>query len=208
MEIIDYDLISVQEARILAENAREASKSMLSFPQEKLDEIVKSMVHGVSGHVKELAVMSSEETEYGKWEDKLVKNRFVCEALPPKLSGMRCVGVIFEDKDKKVMDVGVPLGVIVALPPATSPVSTVIYKALIAVKSGNAIIFSPHPRARGTICRALDLLIEAAEGAGLPKGGISCMRNVTGSGTVELMNHPATSLIMNTGVPGMLDAAN
>jgi len=204
---IDNDLLSIQESRILAENAKEAQKKLAAFPQEKLDAIVEAMAEEIGRHAEELARMSSDETDYGVWEDKFIKNRFVCEYLREKLRGMRCVGIIKEDPQNRTMDVGVPMGVIVALCPATSPVSTTIYKAMIAVKSANAIIFSPHPRARKTISAVLDILIRTAEANGLPEGALEYLHTVTRSGTVELMNHKAVSLIMNTGVPSMLKDA-
>ena len=207
MNIIDHDLLSIQEARILAENAYEAQKTLATFPQEKLDEIVERMAEEIAKHSRELAEMSSEETDYGKWQDKYIKNRFACEYLPAKLRGMRCVGIIDTDHEKEMMDVGVPMGVIVGLCPATSPVSTAIYTALIAVKAGNGVIFSPHPRAKETISKALDIMIQAAEGYGLPQGALAYLHTVTQAGTIELMNHRSTALIMNTGVPGMLEAA-
>lgn len=207
MNIIDNDLLSIQESRILAENAREAQKALATFPQEKLDEIVERMAEEIDKHASELAMISSEETDYGKWQDKCIKNRFACEYLRNRLRGMRCVGIINEDKQNKTMDVGVPMGVVVALCPATSPVSTTIYKALIAIKSGNAIIFSPHPRAKNAIAKTIDILIRAAEGYGLPEGAMTYLHTVTPSGTIELMNHKAVSLIMNTGVPAMLEEA-
>lgn len=207
MNIIDHDLLSIQEARILAENAAEAQKKLATFPQEKLDEIVERMAEEISKHTKELAVMSSEETDYGKWQDKYIKNRFACEYLPARLRGMRCVGIIAQDQEKQMMDVGVPVGVIAALCPATSPVSTAVYTALVAVKAGNAVVFSPHPRAKNTISKALDIMIQAAEGYGLPEGALAYLHTVSGPGTEELMGHKDTSLIMNTGVPGMLEAA-
>lgn len=208
MNIIDNDLLSIQEARILAEDAREAQKKLAAFPQEKLDVIVACMAKEIDKHAAELARLSYEETDYGIWQDKYIKNRFVCEYLLNALSGMRCIGIIKEDQTNKTMDVGVPIGVIVALCPATSPVSTTIYKTLIAVKSGNAIIFSPHPRAKDTISKTLDILIKTAEENGLPEGALAYLHTVTQSGTAELMNHPVTSLVMNTGVPGMLKAAH
>lgn len=207
MNIIDNDLLSMQEARILVENAGEAQKKLATFPQEKLDEIVECMAEEIEKHSKELAKMSNEETEYGKWEDKYIKNRFVCTYLKSRLKGMKCVGIIDEDKVRSTMDVGVPMGVIIAFCPSTSPVSTTIYKALIAIKSGNAIIFSPHPRAKNTVGKTIDILIRAAEGVGLPEGALSYLHTVTPSGSLELMNHRDASLIMNTGVPEMLDAA-
>ncbi|MCC2864597.1 aldehyde dehydrogenase family protein [Ihubacter massiliensis] len=207
MNIIDYDLLSIQEARILAENAHEAQQTLATFPQEKLDEITERMAEEIAKHAKELAVMSSEETDYGIWQDKYIKNRFACEYLPTKLRGMRCVGIIKKDEEKQMMDVGVPVGVIASLVPATSPVSTTIYTALVAIKAGNAVIFSPHPRAKETIGKTLDILIQAAEGYGLPEGALTYLHTVTPAGTIELMNHRCTSLVMDTGVPGMLDAA-
>lgn len=207
MNIIDNDLLSMQEARILVENAREAQRKLATFPQEKLDEIVEHMTEEIEKHLMELAKMSNEETEYGKWEDKYIKNDFVCNYLKNRLRGMNCVGIIKDDKDNRTKDVGVPVGVIIAFPPATSPVSTTIYKALIAIKAGNAIIFSPHQRAKNTISKTIDILIRAAEGVGLPEGAIAYLHTVTLGGSLELMNHRDASLIINTGVPEMLDSA-
>lgn len=205
--MIDHDLLSIQEARILAENARDAQKLLASFSQEKLNEIVERMAEQVEKHASELAKMSSEETDYGRWQDKYVKNRFVCARLRSELRDMRCVGIIREDATNKTMDVGVPLGTLLALCPATSPVSTTVYKTMIAIKSGNAILFSPHPRAKESIARVLDIMIEAAEQAGLPQGAIAYLHLVSTAGTKELMNHAAVALILNTGVPGMLPHA-
>ena len=118
MNIIDNDLLSMQEARILVENAREAQKKLATFSQE---------------YVNELARLSFEETDLGKVEDKLVKDKFVITYLRNRLKGMKCVGVIGTDEKNKTMDIGVPIGVIAAFCPETSPVSTIIYKATIAI---------------------------------------------------------------------------
>ena len=207
MNMIDHDLLSIQEARILAENAREAQKRLAAFSQEQLDAIVERIAEQVERHAAALAKLSSEETDYGTWQDKFVKNRFVCARLRTELRGMRCVGIIEEDTTRKTMDVGVPLGVLLALCPATSPVSTAVYKTMIAIKSGNAVLFSPHPRAKESIARVLDIMMEAAAEAGLPDGALAYLHTVTPAGTKELMNHPAVALILNTGVPGMLPEA-
>lgn len=208
MNIIDNDLLSIQEARILAERASEAKKKLAEFSQEKLDVIVDGMLEAVTGHLSELAAMSHEETGYGNIEDKIAKNYFVCESVRQQLRGMKCVGFIEEEADSATMKVGVPLGTIVALVPSTSPVSTTIFNAVIAVKSGNAIIFSPHPRAKRTISRTLDILIEAAYDYGMPENGISYLHTVAGEGTKTLIGHPEVNLILNTGVPAFLDEAN
>lgn len=143
--IVDNDLLSIQQARILAEVAHEAQKKLATYPQDKLDEIVEHIADAVEEHAEELALMSHEETDGGKWQDKLVKNRFVCNQVRKELRGMRCVGVINEDPQKKITDIGVPVGVIAALCPVTGPVSTTVYNTLIAIKSGNGVIFSPIP---------------------------------------------------------------
>ncbi|ODA39605.1 acetaldehyde dehydrogenase (acetylating) [Desulfosporosinus sp. BG] len=208
MHRIDNDLLSVQEARILVENAREAQRMLAAFPQEKLDEIVRNMAETAYKYAQELAIMSHEETGFGKWQDKFVKNVFASDFLYKKIRDLKVVGVIREDKENKTMDIGVPVGVIVALPPSTNPVSTTIYKTLIAIKSGNAIIFSPHPKAKKTIAKVLDLLIRAAEENGLPRGAIGYLRTLAVDGTVALMNHKDTSLILITGVSKMARAAN
>ncbi len=205
--IADKDLLSIQHARILAENAFEAQKKLAAFPQEALDAIVESVAEEALKYARDFAVLSHEETEYGRWRDKWLKNRFVCGRVRESLRGMRCVGVLAEDAQRRTLDIGVPLGVIVALCPATSPVSTTICKTLLALKSGNSIIFSPHPRAGKSMGRALDIMIRAAQAHGLPEGCLSYLGTVAESGTRELMRHPATALIMITGVPGMLAAA-
>ncbi|CCO23630.1 aldehyde dehydrogenase family protein [Maridesulfovibrio hydrothermalis] len=205
--IVDNDLLSVQQARIMAENAYEAQKKLAAFPQEKLDEIVEQLAKAVEEHAQELALMSHEETDSGKWKDKLIKNRFVCSQVCDHLRGMRCVGIIDEDHRKQTVDIGVPVGVVVALCPRTSPVSTTVYNTIIAIKSGNAVIFSPHPEAVKCIGRVLDIMIAAAEACGLPEGCLAYLETVAESGTLELMNHKSVSLVMVTGVPGMLQAA-
>lgn len=207
LNIIDNDLLSIQEARILAENAAEAQQVLGTYSQKQLDEIVEAVASEISLHAEELAKMSVKETDYGKWEDKFIKNRFASEYVAASLRSMKCVGIVDVDEENMIADVGVPMGVLVSLCPATSPVSTTIYNTLIAIKSGNAIIFSPHPRAVKTISKVLDLMIETAEGNGLPEGALAYLQTVTKSGTIELMNHKSTALIINTGVPDMLDSA-
>jgi len=205
--IVDNDLLSMQHARIIAENAYEAQARLAAFGQEKLDEIVECVADAAARQAESLAAMSHEETEYGRRQDKLTKNLFVCGTVRERLRGMRCVGVIGEDGPNRLLDIGVPVGVIAALCPSTSPVSTTIHKTLLAIKSGNAIIFSPHPRASRSIRRVLDIMAEAAHSRGLPEGCLACLHPVTRAGTLELFNHKAVSLVMITGVPGMLRGA-
>ncbi len=207
MTIIDNDLISIQEARILAENAEEAQRKLADFSQERLDNVVECLADAAAPHLHTLAMMSHEETDYGRWQDKLIKNGFVCTYARQKLRGMRCVGFIRHNSEEGICEVGVPLGVIASICPSTSPVSTTLYNVLIALKSGNAIIFSPHPRAKKVIGTLLDILIESGKQCGLPEGAVSYLHTVAKGGTAELMKHKAVSLILNTGVPGLLPEA-
>lgn len=205
MNIIDNDLLSMQEARILVENAREAQKKLATFSQEKLDEIILRMLEVVEEHVTELAILSYEETDSGKVKDKLIKDKFIITYLRKRLQNMKCVGVIKEDKENKTVDIGVPIGVIAAFCSETNPVSTTIYKSVIAIKSGNAIIFALNKRSQRVMKRTLDILIKAAEGYGLPDGALSYLSIVSNSGSYELMKQKDTSLIMNTGVKEILE---
>ncbi len=207
MNTIDHDLLSMQEARILAENADVAQKQMLLLEQEILDRIIDRVAEEIEKYAQKLAVLSVEETGYGKWEDKLLKNRFASVYVRSALQNMKCVGIIARNQQAKTMDVGVPRGPIVALCPATSPVSTTIYKVLISIKSGNSVIFSLHPKAKKVMSYALDIMIRTAEESGLPRGAISYLRTVSGAGCRELMYHKATAMILITGVPPMLPQA-
>lgn len=205
--IADKDLISIQQARILAENANEAKKKLAQLTQDELDKIIQAVITDLLPHLDYLATLSYEETDFGTANDKKIKNRFVCEEFYHAIRPLRCVGIIEEDKAQGIVKIGVPMGIIAAFCPVTSPVSTTIYKALLAIKSGNAIIFSPHPRATKSIITALDIVIKAAEQAGLPIGTISYLKTIDKRGSIELMNHPAISLIMMTGVPNLLPYA-
>ena len=205
MNIIDNDLLSIREARILAERAKEAQLVLATYTQEQLDIIVEAMIREIKKHIKQLAVLSCEETDYGRWQDKYLKNKFVCEYIIKHIKDMKCVGVIDYDKERSIVDIGIPVGVIAAICPVTSPVSTTIYKAVIAIKSGNAMIFSPHPRAKNVMHKTLDILIKAAEESGLPSGALSYMSTISKVGTCELMSHSCVSLIMNTGINKLLE---
>ena len=205
--IVDNDLLSIQQARILAEDASIAQQKLASFSQEQLDNILERVAEELEKQSKDLAIMAHEETDYGKWQDKWLKNQFVCRYVRQHLKGMRCVGIIHEDHAKRTMDIGVPLGILVALCPVTSPVSTTIYKSLLAIKTGNPIIFSPHPRAFQTIRRTLDTIIRVAESSGLPKGSISYLSIISKSGTKELMKHPNTARVLITGDSNLISLA-
>ena len=202
---VDNDLLSIQEARINIELARDAAKELKSFSQDQLDFVVEKMSEALHPHIEKLAKMAVEETDYGTFYDKVIKNRFVSEYLPQRLKNQRFVGILDENKDQKLLKIGVPVGVIVSMIPATSAVSTTIHNVLIAVKSGNTIVISPHPRAKETVRGVIKLLAKTAEDAGYPPGAISCMQLVSKKGTQELMEHPDVSLLVATGIPKVID---
>ncbi|SDF26986.1 aldehyde dehydrogenase family protein [Desulfovibrio legallii] len=203
----DNDLISMQQARILAENAAAAQKKLAAMPQETLDAIVEAMADAAEAQAQSLAVMSQEESDCGVWQDKLAKILFVCRRVRQSLRGLRCVGLLREDSASGVWEVGVPLGVIAALCPVTSPISTAVCNTLLAIKSGNAIVFSLHPRALESMRTALNILCAAGRAHGLPEGAVAYMDVVAKKGTQELMRHPDVALVMVTGVLGMFPAA-
>ncbi|WP_308774462.1 aldehyde dehydrogenase family protein [uncultured Bilophila sp.] len=172
---MDNDLLSIQHARITAENAFEAQKLLAGFTQDRLDAVVSAMGKAVAEQAKELAVMAYEETDCGSWRDKLTQIRFVCGDVLDALLRLRCVGILTEDPEKKLMDIGVPVGVVASLAPVANPIAATAHQALMAVKAGNAIVFSPHPRAARSTARVVALMAEAARAAGLPEGCLACL---------------------------------
>ena len=127
--------------------------------------------------------------------------------VPRAIRGMRTVGVVNEDKEKKILEVAVPVGVICAIIPCTNPTSTAIYKTIIALKARNAIVLSPHPSAIRCICQTAKFLRACCVAAGAPDGIISCMERNTLAGTQELMRAKEVGLILATGGTGLVRAA-
>ena len=203
----DPDLISLQEVRTKVEKAWAAAQRFRAFTQEQVDAVVERMAEAARGHAERLAQMAVEETGYGNAKDKLAKNMLAAERLPNELRGMKTVGVLRERADEKITEIAVPVGVVAAILPTTNPTSTAIYKTLIALKAGNAIVLSPHPRAKGCTCATAEVLYRAAVSAGAPEGIIQCLTQPTMEATNELMRHPRTALILSTGGAGIVKAA-
>ena len=207
MENFDYDLQSIQEARDLARRGEAAAKQMAGYTSEQIDRILQNMVKTAEEHAACLAQMAVEETGFGKVLDKTYKNHAASTLLYNDIKEMNTVGIICEDKDKGTMDVAEPVGLIMGIVPSTNPTSTVIYKSMIAIKAGNAIVFSPHPSAAKCTLKAAELMGRAAEEAGAPEGVISCISMPTLGATNELMHCKEVSIIIATGGPGMVKAA-
>lgn len=202
---MDKDLLSIQQVRDLLKAAKTAQAIYAEFTQEQVDKVVEAMSMEVRKHAEKLAKMANEETGFGKWQDKVIKNKFAAEIVYESIKGMKTIGILGE-KDS-VMDVAVPVGVVAGLIPSTNPTSTVIYKTLISLKAGNGIIISPHPNAKKCIIETVEILKRAAYGAGAPEGLIGVIEIPTMEATAELMKHKDTALILATGGEAMVRAA-
>ena len=201
----DKDLTARQEARLLASEAEKAQHLLAEYPQEKLDAIVEAVARAFSDNAVMLAELAVRETGFGTSEDKTTKNRFASNMVAEAIRGMKCVGLL-EEKEG-LWEIGVPMGVIAAVVPSTNPTSTVCYKALIALKSGNTIVFSPHPKAIDCTRKAAQIVAEAAEKAGAPRGCVSCLSIPSLDGCKELMGAKQVKLILATGGPAMVKSA-
>ena len=207
MSLRDRDLISIQEARELAARAAAAQKNFARFSQEQVDAIVESCAKAAAENAEPLARVAVEETGFGNVPDKIVKNTLAAVNLPRAIRGMRTIGVLREDREKGIVEMTSPIGVVAAVIPSTNPTSTAIYKTLISIKAQNAIVLSPHPSAIKCICMAATLLDRAALTAGAPEGLIQCMQHTTLEGTRELMRRPEVGVILATGGAGLVRAA-
>ena len=207
MSLCDRDLISIQEARTLARNAKTAQEILASFSEAEIEKIIKNMVKVASENAVRLAEMAVEETGFGKVKDKTIKNRFASVELYDYIKDMKTIGVIKEDKERKVIEIAEPMGVLMGIIPSTNPTSTTIYKSIIAIKSRNGIIFSPHPSALKCTSEAARLMEEAAVQAGAPKGIIGYITKPSMQGTSELMKAQEIAMIIATGGSAMVKAA-
>src|SRR5216684_2275370 len=203
----DQDLISVQEVRSKVEEAYAAWQIYRAFSQDQVDAIVEGIAAAARANARRLAELAVEETGYGRAEDKLSKNLLASDVLPRAMRGLKTIGILRELPDQKIVEIGVPMGVVAAILPTTNPTSTAMYKTLISLKAGNAIVLSPHPRAKACTCETATILQQAALQAGAPEGLIECVFNSTLEGTSALMKHPKTGVILSTGGSGIVRAA-
>ena len=130
----DNDLLSIQEVRAKVDKAHAAQKIFATFSQEQVDAVVEAMAAAGRAHARELAELAVEETRYGNVPDKIAKNLLCAEHLPNQIRHMRTVGVLRELAEEKIIEIGVPAGVVAAVTPTTNPTSTAIFKAIISLK--------------------------------------------------------------------------
>ena len=207
MSLRDRDLVSIQEARELVARATEAQKKFAKFSQQQVDTVVDTCAEAATAAGEPLARLAVEETGYGNVADKITKNRLASVDVHRAIRGTRTVGVLREDKEKAILEVATPVGVVAAVIPSTNPTSTAIYKTLISIKARNAIVLSPHPSAIRCICEAASIMARAALRAGAPEGLINCMLHTTLQGTQELMRHRDVGVILATGGTGLVRQA-
>jgi acetaldehyde dehydrogenase (acetylating) len=207
LSLRDRDLISIQEARQAVERASEAQKKFAAFSQEQVDPVVEACADAATAAGEQLARVAVEETGFGNVPDKILKNRLASVDVPRAIRGMKTVGILREDREKGIIEIGEPVGVVAAVIPSTNPTSTTIYKTLISLKARNAVVLSPHPTAMRCICETVAVLTRAALKMGAPEGLIECLQHPTMQGTQELMKSRSVGVILATGGTGLVRAA-
>ena len=199
-EMTDVEQLQQKIARM-----REAQKAFAAFTQEQVDKIFFEAAMAANKQRIPLAKMAVEETGMGVVEDKVIKNHYAAEYIYNSYKNVKTCGVIEEDASYGIKKIAEPMGLVGAIIPTTNPTSTAIFKCLICLKTRNAILISPHPRAKKCTAEAARIVREAAEAAGAPKGLIDCIENPTLELSNELMR--SADVILATGGPGMVKAA-
>ncbi|WMT40300.1 acetaldehyde dehydrogenase (acetylating) [Paenibacillus sp. D2_2] len=207
MENYDYDLQSIQETRDLARAGKAATDILAGYDAEQIDRIVRNMVRVAEVNAADLAALAVEETGFGKVEDKIFKNRLASTELYESIRDTKTIGIIREDKTNQLIEIAEPVGLLMGIIPSTNPTSTTIFKSIIAIKSRNGIIFSPHPSAKKSIKRAAELMHTAAVEAGAPEGIIGCVTKPSMPATQELMKCNEIAMIIATGGSAMVKSA-
>ena len=201
----DKDVIAQQEARDAVEAAHRAFQTVAKFDQAKIDEICEAMAGAALAESARLGLLAHEETGFGRPEDKREKNRFAAEDVWNYFRGLKTVGVV--NDTGSIVEIASPRGVVAAISPSTNPTSTAIFKIIIAIKSRNSIVLSPHPSAARCIAETTRVMRDAAVRLGLPAEAIYCIQNPTIEGTEALMQHKRTAVILATGGIGLVRAA-
>ncbi len=195
------------ELQNLIEKTAKAQKEFATFSQDKVDEIFRAAAIAANDARISLAIEAVEETKMGIVEDKVIKNHFASEYIFNKYKDDITCGIVERDGGFGVQKVAEPIGVVCGIIPTTNPTSTAIFKSLIALKTRNAIIFSPHPRAKGCTNHAAQIILDAAVKAGAPKDIIAYVEEPSIEKTDYLMKNPLINIILATGGPGMVKAA-
>ena len=191
----------------LVSQARTAATVFSHYTQEDVDRIVKAMVLAGLENAQHLARLAVEETRIGVLEDKALKNMVATEFVYNYVKDKRTVGVMAEYPERGLIELAEPIGVIFSLTPITNPTSTVLFKCIMAIKTRNAVIFSPHPSSWRCCFEAVKIMYEAAVKHGAPEGVFTCLESHTLQDNAYLMHHKDIGLIDATGGPGAVKAA-
>ena len=198
---------TIKSLDALIDKVQTAQNKYASFSEEKVNEIFKAAATAANKMRIPLAELAVKETGMGVVEDKIIKNHFASEYIYNKHKKTKTCGIISWDKVNGTKIVAAPLGLIAGIVPTTNPTSTAIFKALICLKTRNAIIFSPHPRAKESTIAAAKVVLDAAVKAGAPKDIIAWIDEPSLELTQHLITHPKIQTILATGGPSMVKAA-
>ncbi len=207
MQLIDKDLLSVQEVRELVTSAKKAQANLSQMSAEQIDRIAKHIAQAGVRNAQRLAQMAHEDTGFGIVADKVIKNVFASQGVYDAIKDVKAIGEIDRDDKARVKTIAVPVGVIAGIIPSTNPTSTTLYKSIIAIKSGNAIVFSPHPAALRCILETVKVIRQAIAEAGGDENLVGCITIPTMQAIDGLMKHKDTALILATGGSAMVRAA-
>lgn len=205
--VIDADLIALQEMRTAVQAAKKAQLVYMDFTQEQVDRIVKAVADAAFEQSERLGKLAVEETGMGVAAHKTIKNEVGSRAVYESIKDLKTVGVVGEDKVNKVVEIAAPFGVVAAIIPTTNPTATAFFKTLIALKTRNSVVVSPHPYAVQCTGEALKVCNAAAVAAGAPEGLIQCLTMSSMDATQQLMKHPDVNLILATGGGALVKAA-
>lgn len=204
---LDRDLQSIQEVRDLIAGAKVAQKELATYSQEKIDRIICEIASACASQAERLAKMAVEETGFGVWEDKVLKNLLGSTITYESCKDMKTVGIIKDCKECGIMEVGVPMGIVAALIPSTNPTSTTMYKSIISIKAGNAIVISPHPNAKNCILETVKIIRETLKKCGAPENIVQSISLTTIDATNTLLKSRDIGVILATGGEAMVRAA-
>ncbi len=203
--MVDKDLLSIQETRALVRAARAAQPALVEAGQERVNALVDAIAKVGAEMAEALGKMACQETGFGKWQDKTQKNLVATTKLVEYYKDLKSVGVINEDTEKKIVEIAAPMGVIAGLIPSTNPTSTVLYKAIISLKSANAIVFSPHPSAVKCITATVNMIKGVLKAMDFSEDLVGVISVPTLEGTDQLMK--IVDMILATGGNAMVKAA-
>ncbi|MCA5011405.1 MULTISPECIES: aldehyde dehydrogenase family protein [unclassified Enterococcus] len=199
MQQIDKDLLSIQEARILVETARDAHYLIKDYGQKHFDQILKQLLEQIKPEISKFVASEMNETKLGNSKDKeALINQFL-EALTEDLPKQQCIGALAKDSAGNILQVGVPVGVIPVILSNENVVLNTLYSLIIGIKSGNALVVIPHSNACKTTYQIVRKVKQICESNGLPKGCLTCLEKVTENSVQEVLNHQDTAMILVIG---------